>query len=151
MTLRPARANDAPAMAHLSRDLIEGGLRWRYTPARMATLVADPLNIALVADESALQGFAVMQFAELHAHLVLLCVRPSRQRQGLGRQMHEWLLASARVAGIETIGLELRDDNVGALAFYERLGFAQTQWVPAYYDAFTAARRMTLRLHAAAP
>ena len=53
------------------------------------------------------------------------------------------------MAGIVSIRLELRADNAAALASYRRLGFTETQWVPAYYDGQIAARRMTLRLHRA--
>ena len=141
--LRPARAPEAQAMAEMSRELIEAGLRWRYTPVRMATLIRDPDTVALVAcDASHIQGFAVMQFGDDKAHLSLLCVRPGQQRQGIGRRLTEWLTESARVAGIAAIELELRADNLSALAFYQRLGFTETAWVPGYYGGRVAARRM---------
>ena len=137
-------------MAEMSCELIEAGLGWRYTPPRIAALIRDPEIMALVArDEAGLQGFAVMHFGDAHAHLALLCVRAAQQRRGLGRRLHECLIASARVAGIASIQLELRADNAAALAFYRQLGFAQTQWVPGYYDGRIAARRMALALRAA--
>lgn len=136
-------------MAEMSRRLIEAGLGWRYTPRRMAELIGHADTVALVAHDAArLQGFAVMQFGDEHAHLVLLCVQPLQQRRGIGRRLTEWLLATARVAGIASIGLELRADNTAALAFYRSLGFAETQFVPAYYDGQIPAQRMTLRLRA---
>jgi ribosomal-protein-alanine N-acetyltransferase len=149
VTLRPALAHEAQALARMSRDLIEAGLGWRYKSPRMTALIGDPETVALVAcDGPRIQGFAIMSFGDQHAHLVLLCVRPTQQRRGIGRLLHEWLLKSARVAGIESIRLELRADNAAALAFYRHLGFAQTQIVPGYYDGQVAARRMTLRLSA---
>jgi ribosomal protein S18 acetylase RimI-like enzyme len=145
--LRPARLHDARAMAEMSRDLVEAGLPWRYTPARMAGLIRDPETIALLAcDAGRLRGLAVMQFLDEHAHLSLLCVQPAQQRRGLGRRLLAWLEASARVAGIGSIVLELRADNLPALAFYERLGFVQTQLVPDYYEGRIAARCMRRRL-----
>jgi ribosomal-protein-alanine N-acetyltransferase len=136
-------------MAEMSRDLIEAGLGWRYTPPRMAALINDPETVVLVAcDSTRIQGFAVMQFGDRHAHLALLCVRPTQQRRGIGRRLSEWLIESARVAGIVSIRLELRADNAAALALYRRLGFAETQWLPGYYESRIAARRMTLSLHA---
>ena len=147
--LRPARAQEARAMAEMSRVLIEAGLAWRYTPTRMAALICDPEAVALVAhDGSHIQGFAVMQFGDEQAHLVLLCVQPAQRHRGIGRRLSEWLIESARVAGIESIGLELRADNAAALAFYRGLGFTEAQMVPGYYDGQAAARRMTLRLRA---
>ena len=143
--LRPARADEAPAMAEMSRELIEAGLQWRYTPQRMHSLIKDPETVALVAhDGPLLRGLAVMQFGDEHAHLALLCVQAAQQRRGIGQRLMEWLLASAQVAGMGSIRLELRADNEVGLAFYQRLGFTQTQVVEAYYDGRIAARRMRL-------
>jgi len=147
--LRPARTQEARAMAEMSRRWIEAGLGWRYTPQRMAALIGDADTVALVAhDATRIQGLAVMQFGDERAHLVLLCVQPAQRRRGLGRRLMAWLLASARVAGIESVGLELRADNAAALAFYRSLDFTPTQQVAAYYDGQIAAQRMSLRLRA---
>ena len=151
LMLRPAHAQEARAMAEMSRELIEAGLDWRYTPQRIAALIADPETVALVAhDDSCIQGFAVMQFGDERAHLVLLCVQPAQRQRGIGRRLTEWLLESARVAGIASIGLELRADNAAGLSFYRRLGFTDSGLVPGYYDGHIAAQRMTLGLHGAA-
>jgi [ribosomal protein S18]-alanine N-acetyltransferase len=150
--LRPAHAHEARVMAEMSRTLIEAGLGWRYTPRRMAALMADSDTVALVAhDASRLQGFAVMQFGDEQAHLVLLCVQPALRQRGIGRRLTQWLLESARVAGIASVGLELRADNAGAMAFYQRLGFSPTQEVAGYYDGSVSARRMRLQLRPPAP
>lgn len=146
-TLRPARLQDARALAEMSRDLIEGGLGWRYTPPRIAALIRERDTMALVAcDGQALHGFAIMQFGDTEAHLTLLCVQPAQRHRGIGRRLIEWLAASGRVAGLTTIRLELRADNASALAFYRRLGFVETQWLPGYYAGRIAARGMALKL-----
>ena len=148
--LRPARVDEAGVMAEMSRQLIETGLGWRYTPQRMAALIRHADTIALVAhDADAPNGLAVMQFGDERAHLVLLCVQPALRRRGIGLSLMDWLLQSARVAGIEAVDLELRADNAAALSFYRRLGFSETLLVPAYYDRRVAAQRMTLRLREA--
>lgn len=150
--LRLAQAHEAGAMAEMSRSLIEAGLAWRYTPRRMAALIADRDAVALVAHDGAqLQGFAVMQFGDERAHLVLLCVQPMLRRCGIGRRLTQWLLETARVAGIAAVQLELRADNAGALAFYQGLGFSATQEVAGYYDGSISARRMRLQLREPVP
>ena len=154
LMLRPARQADAPVMADMCRTLIEAGLTWRYTPPRMAAMIRDPDTVALVAcDGPQLHGFAVMHFGDALARLALLCVVATQQRQGLGRQLHHWLLASAQVAGGRwqvaggsTLRLELRADNSSALSFYRQLGFLETQRLPNDDDGLVAARRMELRL-----
>lgn len=134
-------------MAEMSRDLVEAGLGWRYTPGRMAGLIRDRDTTALVACEAErLLGFAVMHFGDEVAHLLLLCVLPREQRRGIGRGLTDWLLQSARVAGTPRIRLELRADNAAAFAFYQRLGFAETELLPGYYSGRVAARRMQLDL-----
>jgi [ribosomal protein S18]-alanine N-acetyltransferase len=150
--LRPAQAHEARAMAEMSRSLIEAGLGWRYTPRRMAALIEDKDTVALVAhDASRIQGFAVMQFGDEQAHLVLLCVQPALRQRGIGRRLTQWLLESARVAGMASVGLELRADNAGAMAFYVRLGFTPTQEVAGYYDGSVSARRMRMQLRPPSP
>ena len=41
-----------------------------------------------------------MFFGDEHAHLSLLAVQPSHQRQGLGRQMMAWMMDAISVAGV---------------------------------------------------
>jgi [ribosomal protein S18]-alanine N-acetyltransferase len=152
VTLRLARASDARTMAVMSRELIEAGLRWRYHTVHMLRLMGDDETVALVADDSAgVRGFAVMQFGDERAHLVLLCVRPPLQRCGIGQRLLAWLLDSARVAGIGRVQLELRADNAAAHRFYVGQGFLDDAWLPGYYDGLVAARRMHLDLRPAPP
>ncbi|MFZ2652172.1 MAG: GNAT family N-acetyltransferase [Burkholderiaceae bacterium] len=134
-------------MALMSRDLIEAGLAWRYSPSRVAGLITEPETSALVAcDGARLLGFAVMQFGDERAHITLLCVLPAQQRRGIGRRLLAWLFTSAQVAGISTIHLELRADNEPARMFYRALGFSETIVVPGYYEGRFAARRMVRML-----
>jgi ribosomal protein S18 acetylase RimI-like enzyme len=152
ITLRLARRTDSGAMALMSRDFVETGLGWRYSAERIGRLISDRETSAVVACDAdgTLQGFAVMQFGDEHAHLVLLCVRPRQRRRGIGRRLVDWLLESAQVAGMARVDLELRADNDAAHAFYLRLGFSETRIVPAYYASHIAARRMSRTLRWAA-
>ena len=150
-TIHIARAADAAAMAAMSRDLIEHGLVWKYTASRIAELISDPQTVALVArlgagPGSLPHGMAIMRFADEQAHLVLLCVQARQQRRGLGRQLLDWLLKSARVAGMAELHLELRADNAPALGFYRGFGFTETRRVPDYYDRGVDAQCMVLTL-----
>jgi len=153
VTLRPATATDTPRLATLSRDLIETGLRWRYTAPALVRLLRDPEHAGVVARDAGggLLGFALMQFGDERAHLVLLCVQADGQRRGTGTRLLEWLTESARVAGIASLHLELRADNPGALAFYRAQGYTETAMLPGYYDGCIDARRMRRVLRQGAP
>jgi len=142
-----ASVHDAPAMAALSRDAIEHGLTWRYRTSRMAQFAGDPHCVALVGKAGdAFAGFAVMQFHDERAHLVLLAVQPAWRRRGLGRALVTWLLQSARTAGVASVHVELREGNRVALALYSDAGFVPSLRMAGYYEGKENAVRMLLML-----
>jgi ribosomal-protein-alanine acetyltransferase len=138
-----AAAADATPIAAMSRELIEAGLPWSWTPERVRRNLRQPETLVLTArDAEHLAGFAIMQFGDKRAHLSLFAVRPDYQRQGVGRRMLEWLTASALTAGIASVHLELRETNLGARRFYLNQGFAETARIPGYYRGAETAVRM---------
>lgn len=142
-SLRLAQVPDAQAIAAMSRDLIELGLGWTYDAPKIARLIADREVLTLVAiDRIGLAGFAILQFGDERAHLVLLAVRPRCQRQGVARRLVQWLFASASAAGMTDISLELRAGNHAARDFYRAMGFADAGVVNHYYREREAALRM---------
>ncbi len=146
-TLGLARSSDAREIAEMSRDLIEQGLAWSWTPARVQHFISGAESSVVVARrERRIAAFAIMHFGNDVAHLNLLAVAADHRRQGLGRQLIEWLTASAIEAGVFRINLELRTHNEAARLFYARLGFDQVGVVQGYYQGREAALRMSRRL-----
>jgi ribosomal-protein-alanine N-acetyltransferase len=142
-----ARPPDARAIAEMSRDLIEHGLTWSWTPARVQHFIGGSESCVVVARrERGIAAFAIMHFGDEVAHLNLLAVALPYRRQGIGRQLIDWLCTTAVAAGVFRINLELRTNNDGARAFYERLGFEQRGIVAGYYQGREAALRMTRQL-----
>ncbi len=132
-TIRLATPDDAQAIATLSREAIEHGLRWRYTPARiLAAIRSRTANVAVIHAHGGLHAFAIMDYGDTTAHLVLLGVQSTQRRQGLGGRLLTWLEDAARIAGIERIDVECRSDNPGAIAFYRHRGY-RVQGVFAHY------------------
>jgi ribosomal protein S18 acetylase RimI-like enzyme len=143
LTLKLAVPADAAPIAAMSRELIEAGLPWTWTPERVARNLGRHETLVLTArGREHLAGFAIMQFGDERAHLSLLAVRPECQRQGIGRRMLEWLTESALTAGIASIRLELRETNLDARRFYLAQGFAETLRIPRYYSGAETAVRM---------
>jgi [ribosomal protein S18]-alanine N-acetyltransferase len=146
-TLGLARSADAREIAEMSRDLIEQGLTWSWTPARVQHFISGPESSVVVARrERQLAAFAIMHFGDEVAHLNLLAVAPEHRRQGLGRQLMDWLTTTAIEAGVFRINLELRTHNENARLFYGCLGFDELGTVPGYYQGREAALRMSRRL-----
>jgi len=149
LTLRLARLQDAHPIALMSRELVEFGLGWRYHPDRVRHLIRDPNTLVLLAtDRERIVGFAIMEFGDERAHLVLLAVQAERQRRGIGRRMMNWLLESAATAGVASIHLELRARNTAGRAFYRAVGFTDTIRIAGYYSGRETAVRMVRILRA---
>jgi len=139
-----ARADELATMASMARQLIEHGLPSSWDERRIGYCLKNRECVVLAArDRRRVVGFAVMEFYDEHAHLSLLAVVPGYQRQGIGKQLVEWLEASARTAGIFAVRLELRAGNDDARRFYERLGYLEAGRRPAYYAGREDALRMT--------
>ena len=147
--IRLAGARDVPLIAEMSRDYVEHGLGWSWTPARVLAALNHPATNVAVAGE--LVGFGIMHYGDDSAHLALLAVRPALQRRGLGTLLLDWLEKPARVAGIECIRLEARADNPSAIAFYRCQGYREAGRMAGYYrgtvDAVRLEKRLDLALH----
>ena len=88
-----ATVGDAQVLSTMTRDWVEAGLGWSYRADRITRLIASPNHTAVVArDGSRIVGFAIMEFGDERAHLVLLAVRPSHRRRGIARRMAQWLI-----------------------------------------------------------
>ena len=138
-----ARPVDAGTIADMSRDLIEYGLRSRWTAKRVAASIRDPnVNVLVARVHEHTVGFAIMRYGDHIAHLDLLGVALPYQRLGVGRQLLEWLERCALVAGIIRVVLEVRAGNQGAQRFYQRMGYRTLVQLPGYYQGIEAAFRM---------
>jgi [ribosomal protein S18]-alanine N-acetyltransferase len=132
----------------MSRQYIESGLGWSWTPARIAAAIADrETNVALIDQPDGVLAFGIMHYADRTAHLALLAVDPAQRRRGIAARLVAWLEKCADTAGIERIRVEARSDNPEALAFYQKLGYVQIDRLARYYRGVLDAVRLekTLR------
>ena len=142
-----ARADDARGIAEMSREYIEYGLGWSWTPSRVLKAIQEPAtNVAVIRERGVLPGFGIMRYGEQRAHLVLLAVAPTHRHQGLGAVLLAWLEKCAATAGLERVLLEARADNPAAIAFYTEQGYSQTGTVPGYYLGLVDAVRLEKQL-----
>ena len=151
-TIELARPEDAPAIAIMSRELVERGLRWRYRAEQVRAMLRDPNICVIVAHQAETSiGFAAMSFGSRLAHLILLAVEPEQRRRGTGAALLRWLETSAGVAGIAQIVLEVRAANRSARAFYREQGYGEQTYLENYYDGVESAFRMTRRISVGSP
>jgi ribosomal-protein-alanine N-acetyltransferase len=149
--IRLATLADAEAIGEMSRDLIEHGLGWRWTPARIRHCLRDAATnvaVATAGDGERIAGFAIMRYKDDEAHLVLLGVDPAFRRRGIANALVWWHEAAALCAGIGVVYVEARAGNDGARALYQSLGYREVQHVRGYYEGVESAVRFAKDLWA---
>lgn len=148
ITLRPARIEDAAALAELGRitfcqnfahlyteQNLQGFLEGNYAPKLQAEEIAHPENhITLAVDgEGALVGYAksgrcklpVDAPAQPSYELHRLYLLPEAQGSGAGAALMQDALDYFRAAGAASVYIGVWAENHRAQAFYKRFGFTQ--------------------------
>lgn len=80
------------------------------------------LMLARLAPDGAVAAFSLARTVADEAELLLIAVRPSHHRNGIGARLLEDFLSRARAAGVGRVHLEVRDGNAAA-AMYCAAGF----------------------------
>ncbi len=139
--LERLQRTDIPALVELERILFPDDAPWTD---EMFQSELDAGNYYLVHrdDDGAIDGYAGLALLGSEAEVHNIAVRPQSQGGGIGRQLLRQLLS---VAGNRRVLLEVRTDNVPAIALYESEGFSVVGIRRRYYrpsgaDAYTMAR-----------
>lgn len=82
-----------------------------------------------------LKGYGVMSVAAGESHILNLTVNPEVHRQGVGTRLLKHFLQLARRHNADTVMLEVRPTNTGAIRLYEKLGFNEIGVRRNYYPA----------------
>ena len=141
--IRLAKTSDALLIAKMSRDLIESGLGWSWTPSRVSREIkATNSNVILSLEGNQVIGFAVMKYLDDEATLNLFGVHPKHRRKGVGTRMLKWLEQTALISGNGVVYLETRLTNTEGRKFYTSMGYKVIQRIPGYYKGRETALRM---------
>jgi len=140
--IRPATADDAPAIAGLEQVLF-GDEAW--TQQQVVDELTGFGRVGLVSTSSTgggdgeIHGYVITMTIDELTDLQRIGVHPDHQRRGLAGA-----LLDAAVADVDRMLLEVADDNDAALAFYRRRGFVEIDRRPRYYRSGAAAVVMEL-------
>jgi len=89
----------------------------------------------VLCENEAIIGYAILSMGAGEAHVLNLCIDPTRQGRGLGRHLLVRLLDIARLNGADRVFLEVRPSNPLARQLYESAGFVEIGRRPRYYPA----------------
>ena len=143
MTVRPATADDVPAIAALERDNL-GADAWSEALVAEGVVGNLPTVRYFVAevgipDGPGVVGHAAASLVADIAELQRISVDPAHRRTGLATALLDAVVDAARESEADRVLLEVRADNAGAVAFYEARGFVEIDRRRRYYrDGATA-------------
>jgi ribosomal protein S18 acetylase RimI-like enzyme len=129
--IRPARADDVPALADLARRTWLDAFGATVSPENAAAeaeagrseerfhRALAERTILVSEDGGALVGYVEFGDREVHR----LYVETALQGRGIGRALLETALAHPRLANAKRVALQVWDENVRAVRLYESVGF----------------------------
>lgn len=142
-------ALDLPAVMRVMEDSFDPAFGEAWTAPQCAGLMPMPgvwLSLAREDDEAV--GFALARIVAGEAELLLLAVRRSAQRRGIGELLLNHFVEIATSRHAQRLHLEVREGN-HAVNLYKRAGFTEVGRRRNYYsgrdgqiyDALTLARQ----------
>ncbi len=132
VTIRALAQADIPLVASLEAEIFPDP----WTAHMFAEEIAADARVWLVAEDASacLVGYAgVAVLADQDAHVMNLAVSPASRGRGVGRQLLGALLTAAAQLGAQRVTLEVRAENVEAIALYESVGLESVGVRPNYY------------------
>jgi [ribosomal protein S18]-alanine N-acetyltransferase len=130
--VRPARTEDLDRIVELEKTCFSDP--WpRELLAYELTHPGSILLVALPEEGNPVSGYVSFRHALGEAELLRLGVDPAERRRGIARALVEPGLERLRLERVEVCFLEVRENNTGAIALYERLGFYRAGRRRRYY------------------
>jgi len=104
-----------------------------WTAAQLASFMSLPgVTLTLARLDNASLGFSLTRKTLDEAELLLIATHRAWQKRGVGKLLLDSFISYARKSRIETLYLEVRDNNP-ALEFYSKYGFECIHRRPGYY------------------
>jgi ribosomal-protein-alanine N-acetyltransferase len=145
-TTRPAAATDVAAIVALEADSFPLD-PWSENLVGEGVGGSLPTVAYLVAEEAGeFAGYAVLSVVDVDAELQRIAVPEELRRTGVATALLAAVRTVAADGGAERLLLEVREDNLAALLFYERHGFTELGRRPRYYRDGTDALVLSARV-----
>lgn len=132
-TFTPLAADDILAIVELEKQCFP--TPWSEEQYKLV-LAAGGCRLFGVRCNGGLVGYlaVAMQPGSGEIEIYNIAITDSMRRRGLARKLLATALAAAAQTGVEQAVLEVRRDNVAAIALYESLGFTRIGLRPRYYQ-----------------
>jgi [ribosomal protein S18]-alanine N-acetyltransferase len=144
LSIRQAHAEDLPRVAWLEDAAFADP--WPFE--LLAYEFGHPRGFLLVAswDDEPPSGYVAFRHGGGESEMLRLAVDPQERRRGVARILVEHGLDRLRQERVQSCHLEVRMDNISAIAFYQALGFERSGRRKSYYRDGTDALLYSLAL-----
>ena len=134
MRLRRGIERDVEALAALENEVFSGDRMASRQFRHHLSAVSSDLIVA--ADAGVVLGYALLfrRRGSSVGRVYSIAVAAAARGQGLGARLLQRLESIARTHGLSEVRLEVRKDNAGALALYERRGYRRFGERSGYYE-----------------
>lgn len=134
MTVRLAEPEDVEVIAALELEAFPDDA-WTVDYLQVAIGGKMPTVRILVADgeRDTVVGHALVSVVYEIAELQRIAIAEEHRRRGIGRLLLTAAIDLSRQEGAERLLLEVREDNAGAIEFYDQAGFVEIDRRERYY------------------
>lgn len=134
MTVRPAGPEDVDAIAGLEVEAFPDDA---WTPEYLQVAIDGKMPtvriLVAVDDAGTIVGHALVSVVYEIAELQRIATATEQRRRGIGGELLAASIELARSEGAERLLLEVREDNVSAIRFYDQAGFVEIDRRERYY------------------
>ena len=131
--LRAMRAADIRAVLPMEHDLF-AEQAWNADMLEEELADSDTRYYVVAVDDEEIVGYAGLAAYRFEVHVLTVGTRGDRQGEGIGRLLLKELLAEADRREAERVILEVRSDNVPAIALYKSERFVAVGVRKRYYQ-----------------
>lgn len=109
-----------------------------FSKKQILSLLTSYNSISLsVREKGEVVGFIIgtiyYERTELTGHILTIDIRETHRRKGVGTALLEGMEKQFREQGVTACRLEVREDNIPAIKFYEKLGYKRIAKLENYY------------------
>jgi ribosomal-protein-alanine N-acetyltransferase len=130
MRIRRMTASDLPAVLEIERKNYQ--FPWGEDIFKDCFKAHYDLRVCEEMDK--ILGYCIVSMAVGEVHILNISVDPAEQNQGIGRKMLEYVIEYSR-GKAQTVFLEVRPSNTGAISLYKKIGFNEIGIRKGYYPA----------------
>ena len=132
LTLRDFQPEDFESLWRMDQECFPQGISYSRQELKAFMRYRGSFTVVATEDQE-IRGFIIAKSGPI-GHIITIDVGPTARRSGVGSFLLKGAEERLRAGGCRALGLETAVDNIAALAFYKRHGYAVVRTWPRYYS-----------------